>query len=118
MDEEAIRDYCLAKAGVTEDFPFDEDTLVFRVGEKIFLLMGLGEEDPFVNLKCDPARAVELRGTYDAVRPGYHMSKKHWNSVYLRGSFTAAELREWIDHSYELVSKKLRKADRVALGLE
>lgn len=110
MDIESFREYCIAKKGVTEEFPFDEVTLVFKVMGKMFALTGL-EADPFyVNLKCDPEKAEELREQYASVKPGYHMSKKHWNSVYPHsGEFSKAEFCEWIDHSYDLVVKSLTK---------
>lgn len=118
MDIETIREYCLAKKGVTEDFPFDEYTLAFRVKEKIFCLCNLSGDPHFVNLKCDPERAVELRAQYPSVQPGYHMSKRHWNSVYLNGHYRPEELFEWVDQSYRLVAKGLKKADRLELGIE
>lgn len=117
MDIEEIREYCLAIKGVTEDFPFGDDVLVFRVCNKIFALLNLEKLPTYLNLKCDPERAVELRERYPSVKPGYHMNKRHWNSVYLDGAFSNDELCRWIDHSYELVAKKLTKADREALGL-
>jgi predicted DNA-binding protein (MmcQ/YjbR family) len=107
MNIEELRDYCLQKAGVTEGFPFGEDTLVFKVGEKIFLLTGL--ESPSFNVKCDPELAVELREQHDEVRPGFHMNKKHWNTVHTDGSLTNKQLRDMVDHSYELVLKSLPK---------
>ena len=116
MDLEAIRAYCLAKPGVTEDFPFDEDTLVFRVMNKLFLLTNLESYPSAINLKCKPELALELRERYpDVVRPGYHMNKKHWNTVVLDGTVPTEEIRQWIDLSYELVVKGLKKADREAL---
>jgi predicted DNA-binding protein (MmcQ/YjbR family) len=112
MDAEQIREYCLSKKGVTEEFPFDEVTLVFKVMGKIFALVAL-EGELSVNLKCDPARALELREKFPAVRPGYHMNKKHWNTVYIDGSMSRNQLTGLIDHSYEMVvaglSGKLRK---------
>ena len=104
---EELRDYCLEKQGVTEGFPFGEDTLVFKVGEKIFLITGLGE--PTFNVKCDPEKAVEWREQFSEVTPGYHMNKKHWNTVRTDGSLTVKQLREMIDHSYELVLGSLSK---------
>lgn len=115
MDLEDVREYCLQKEGSTEDFPFDEDTLAFRVKGKIFCLANLKETPFFINLKCEPHLAVELRAQYNSVKPGYHMNKQHWNSVYLDGHFSAAELRKWIDWSYGLVVKGLKKADRLDL---
>ncbi len=108
MNIEELRDHCLRLKGVTEDFPFGEETLVFRVGGKIFLLVGLEEADRF-NVKCDPERAVELRELYNEVKPGYHMNKKHWNTVYMNGSLTKKQLCELIDHSYDLILKSLPK---------
>lgn len=106
MNIEDIRDYCLAKPGVTEGLPFGEDTLVFKVGEKLFLLTSISSGNQF-NVKCDPERAIELRERYSEVQPGYHMNKKHWNTVYTDGSLTRKQLCDMIDHSYELVLKSL-----------
>lgn len=108
MNIEEIRDYCLAKPGVTEGLPFGEDTLVFKVGEKLFLLTSISSGNQF-NVKCDPERAVELRERYNEVQPGYHMNKKHWNTVYTDGSLTRKQLCDMIDHSYDLVLKSLPK---------
>jgi predicted DNA-binding protein (MmcQ/YjbR family) len=116
MDFDRFRDYCLVKKGVTEGFPFDETTLVFKVLDKIFALTDI-EKKPFeVNLKCEPLHAVELRETYKEVRPGYHMNKKHWNTVNFEGRVPEDELKQMIDDSYELVVKKMTKADRETLG--
>lgn len=114
MHIEEFRDYCLSKKHVTEHFPFDETTLVFKVCNKMFALTGL-ERKPFqVNLKCDPERAIELREAYEAtIIPGYHMSKKHWNTVICDGSFSNEFLKELIDHSYDLIVKSLPKKLRV-----
>ena len=108
MNTGELRDYCIQKPGVEESFPFGESTLVFKVGGKIFLLTGLQEGDRF-NAKCDPDRATELRELHDEVKPGYHMNKKHWNTVDMSGRLTAKQLRGIIDHSYELVFKSLPK---------
>jgi len=105
MDIESLRDYCIKKKRVTESFPFGEDTLVFKAGEKIFALVNL-EGDLSVNLKCDPAYALEIRERYSSVTPGYHMNKKHWNTVMLDGTVPDKEIFSWIDHSYELVAGK------------
>jgi len=105
---EEIRDYCLAKPGVTEDMPFGEDTLVFRVGEKLFLLTSLSQGDR-INVKCDPERAIELREQHAEVQPGYHMNKRHWNTVHTNGNLTRKQICDMIDHSYELVMKSLPK---------
>jgi predicted DNA-binding protein (MmcQ/YjbR family) len=108
LNIEELRDYCLQKPGVTEGFPFGEDTLVFKIAEKIFLLIGLTEGNRF-NVKCDPELAVDLRERYTEVIPGYHMNKKLWNTVYMDGSLTRKQLCEMIDHSYEQVVISLPK---------
>ena len=108
MNIEEIRDYCLKKPGVTEDMPFGEDTLVFRVGEKLFLLTSLSQGDRF-NVKCDPELAIELREQHSEVQPGYHMNKKHWNTVHTDGNLSRKEICDMIDHSYDLVLKSLPK---------
>lgn len=114
MNIEALRDYCLSKKGVTEGFPFDHKTLVFKVMGKMFLLTGL-EGEFRMNVKCDPEKAIELRAQYPAVIPGYHMSKVHWNTVCIDGSIADDQLHAWIDDSYNLVASSLKKADREAL---
>ena len=108
MDIEAFRTYCIQKPGVTEGFPFDQNALVFKVMDKMFALTHVDTFE-FVNLKCDPERAAELRETHDAIRPGYHMHKQQWNSVYMDGTLSDALVFELIDHSYELVVAKLPK---------
>ena len=115
MNIEEIREYCLTKPAVTEGFPFNESTLVFKVMNKMFALTGLEGDPPFVNLKCDPDRAIELRGHYEDIQPGWHMYKQQWNSVYYTGSISAELVIELIDHSYDLVVKSLKRADREAL---
>jgi predicted DNA-binding protein (MmcQ/YjbR family) len=105
-------DYCLSKKGVTEHFPFDEDTLVFKVGGKMFALSSLSQwekNEPSVNLKCDPDRGTELRAQYESIKPGYHMSKVHWNTIDVNGDVPKKLLLELIDHSYEMVFKSLTK---------
>lgn len=114
MNIEELRTYCLSLPHATEDMPFGEDTLVFKVGGKIFLLTGL--DGPFaVNLKCDPEYAVELRESHAAVRPGYHMNKMHWNTVDVDGSLSDDFLFELINHSYQQVTKTLTKKVRAEL---
>lgn len=108
MNIEEIRDHCLAKPGVTEDMPFGEDTLVFRVGGKIFLLTSLSQGDRF-NVKCDPEHAIELREQHTEVQPGYHMNKKHWNTVHTDGNLSRRQICDMIDRSYNLVLKSLPK---------
>ena len=109
MNIEEIRSYALQKEGVTESFPFGEDTLVFKTNDKIFLLIGLDNDDLRFNAKCDPDRAVELREEYpDNILPGYHMNKKHWNTVIVQG-LKSGLVKELIDHSYSLVVPKRKK---------
>lgn len=115
MNIETFHTYCLSKKGVEETFPFGEETLVFKVMGKMFALTGLDAEEFTVNLKCDPARATDLREEFpDDIRPGYHMNKKHWNTVHFEGSLEETLLKELIDHSYELVVSSLPKKDRQA----
>lgn len=112
MNLQSYYEYCLSKKGVTEHFPFDEDTLVFKVGGKIFALSSLSnweKNQPAVNLKCDPDKAEELRAEFDAIKPGFHMNKKHWNTVAINSDLSKNLLKELIDHSYELVFKSLTK---------
>ena len=112
MNIETYYEYSLSKKGVTEHFPFDEDTLVFKVGGKMFALSSLSQWEkgqPSVNLKCDPERAQELRAEYDAIQPGSHMSKTHWNTIAVNESVEDALVKALIDHSYELVFKSLTK---------
>jgi predicted DNA-binding protein (MmcQ/YjbR family) len=106
MNIEILREYCLSKKGATESFPFDEETLVFKVMGKMFALVDL-VADLSINLKCDPEKAIELREHYPAVIPGYHMDKKHWNTVLIDGSIADEHIFEWIDDSYNLVVTKL-----------
>jgi Uncharacterized protein conserved in bacteria len=106
MNIEDFREYCLKKRGVTEEFPFDETTLVFKVMGKMFALTNLDGEWNLA-LKCDPDRAIELREQYSAIRPGYHMNKVHWNTVQMDGSLSEKLILELIDHSYDLVAAKL-----------
>lgn len=115
MNIEQIREYCLKKKCVTEEFPFDEETLVFKVLGKIFILASLNSIPLQINLKCDPEKAIELREEYEAVQPGYHMNKKHWNTIIIDGSIPNKKILEWIDHSYNLVAKGLRKTDQERL---
>ena len=109
MNIETIREYCLSKPGAEETLPFGPDTLVYKVGGKAFLLMGMDNVELSFNVKCDPARAIELREQYPCVIPGYHMNKKHWNTIIVDGSVSRKQLEEWIDHSYELVVNFLPK---------
>lgn len=116
MNLEYFRTYCLSKKGVTEELPFGPDTLVYKVMGKVFALTGI-DNFTSVNLKSDPEIAIELRERFDAVQPGYHMNKKHWNTVLIDGSVPDNLLKTWIDHSYELVASGLTKKQKVALEL-
>ena len=109
MNVETLREYCLSKKAVTEDFPFGETTLVFRVMEKIFLLVALDASPLQFNAKCNPEKAVELREEYDAIKPGYHMNKKHWNTIVIDGTIPNALIKEMIDDSYDLIVQSLPK---------
>ncbi len=116
MDMDAFRTYCLKKKGTSEETPFGPDTLVYKVMGKIFAITGF-EKPMRVNLKCDPERAIELREDYAEVLPGYHMSKKHWNTVVSKGRMNDILLKELIDHSYDLISNGLKKAEREKLKI-
>jgi predicted DNA-binding protein (MmcQ/YjbR family) len=109
MDIEEYRDFCLSKLLVTESLPFDEKTLVFKVGGKMFALTNL-ENFESINLKCNPERAIDLREKYSDIKPGYHMSKIHWNTVTVNNQLTDALVLELINHSYDLVFDSLPKA--------
>ncbi len=112
MDIESLREYCLSKSGAEETLPFGPDTLVYKVQNKAFLLVGLDSENLRFNVKCDPELAIELREQYSCVLPGWHMNKKHWNTIVVDGSVSVKQLREWIDHSYELVINSLPKKQK------
>jgi predicted DNA-binding protein (MmcQ/YjbR family) len=113
MDLEQFREYCLGKRAAAERTPFGNDVLVFKVRGKIFALFALDEFPATANLKCDPDLALELRDRYEQVRPGYHMNKKHWNTVEIDADIPDAELRRMIDHSYDLVIKSLPKRKKL-----
>ena len=112
MDLEQFREYCLSKVAATESTPFGEDVLVFKVAGKIFALAALDEIPATVNLKCDPDVALELRDRYQQVQPGYHMNKKHWNTVEIDSGVSEAELRKMVEHSYDLVVRALPRTQR------
>jgi predicted DNA-binding protein (MmcQ/YjbR family) len=116
MNIETFREYCLSKKGVSEEFPFDEQTLVFKVMGKMFALTNI---DSFVsiNLKCNPENAELLREQYDAVKPGYHMNKKHWNTLMIDGSLPDKLIYQWIDNSYDLVVATLTKKLKQELAM-
>jgi predicted DNA-binding protein (MmcQ/YjbR family) len=119
MNIELLRHYCISKIAVTEEFPFDENTLVFKVLGKVFALTSLkGWEEGIasINLKCDPEKAVELRGEYDSIKPGFHMSKKHWNTIELyQKELSKAFIQQLIDNSYHLVIKGMTKKQQAEL---
>ncbi len=114
LDIESYRNYCISKKGVTEEFPFDNETLVFKVCGKMFALSNVNSFDS-INLKCDPEEAIDLRERYDAVQPGYHMNKQHWNTIIIDGTLPLKFLYEQIDNSYNLVVKSLPKKVRESL---
>ena len=116
MNIEQFRNYCLSKKHVTESFPFDEVTLVFKVANKMFALAGLEHHPSTVNLKCDPEKAIELRAQYSDVIEGFHMSKKHWNTITIEGDLSSKLIEELIDHSYNLVVNGLTKKLQKELG--
>jgi predicted DNA-binding protein (MmcQ/YjbR family) len=105
MDIITLREYCISKKGADESFPFGDDTLVFKVNGKIFALVNL-DGDLSINLKCDPVLAIDIREKYSSVTPGYHMNKKHWNTIRLDGNVPDKEVFLWIDHSYNLIIKR------------
>lgn len=115
MNIETFREYCLSKPSATEDTPFGPDNIVFKVEGKMFALAALDEVPSAVNLKCDPDLALELRDRYAQVRPGYHMNKKHWNTIELDGVIPEEEIRRMVDHSYDLVVQSLPKLRREKL---
>ena len=116
MNIEEVHAYCLSFPNVTDEFPFDEVTLVFKVNGKMFLALSLEESDErFVLVKCAPEQAIELRERYAAVQPGYYMNKKHWNSLYLERDMSDTEIRRWIRHSYRKVVEGLPKREREQL---
>ena len=121
MNIQDFHSLCSSFPGVTEHFPFDSDTLVFKVGGKMFALASLSEWEKgnrSANLKCDPERSLELRAQYESVEPGYHMSKVHWNTVLPLSGLPDQLLREWIDDSYMLVAAKLTRKQKQEIGLQ
>lgn len=115
MNIESFREYCMAKKGTSESFPFDETTLVFKLMGKIYALTDT-ENEFKISLKCDPDRAVELREEYPNIKPGWHLNKKHWNTIEMDENMSDDFLNELIDHSYDLILSKLPKKDKVALS--
>lgn len=117
MHTEELRTYCLSKKAVSEGFPFDDTTLVLKVAGKMFALISL-ENDLRISLKCDPEKAIELRERYPAVIPGYHTSKKHWNTISIDNSIPDTEIYAWIDWSYNLVVSGLTRKTRAEHGID
>ena len=115
MTRDQVLDLCSRLPGAVEDYPFGDDFAVFKVGAKMFALVALAGEPGSVSLKCDPEWALELRARYEAVRPGYHQNKRHWNTVELDGTIEDAEIRDMIDHSYELVVSRLPRKQQIHL---
>ena len=118
MTRDELIDLCLGYPGAAEDYPFGDGVAVFRVAGKMFALVPLAAEPACVNLKCDPAWALELRAAHTSVRPGYHQDKRHWNTVDLDGTVGDDEIREMLDHSYQLVVSRLTRAQRAGLAGE
>ncbi len=116
MNLESLREYCLSKKGVTESLPFGEETLVFKVLNKLFALTSFDSQPLSFNVKCDPEKAIELREQYSSVKPGYHMNKKHWNTIIADSSVTDSQLQEWIDDSYRLVVQSFSKVQKQELA--
>lgn len=117
MDYEQAKAYLLNKPDVREDYPFGPEVMVPKIKGKMFATLGIEKDMGHMNLKCDPAQAQELRDLFEAIKPGYHMNKLHWNTVILDGSIPCGEIERMIDHSYGLVVKKLKKSEREVLEL-
>jgi predicted DNA-binding protein (MmcQ/YjbR family) len=113
MNLENTRAYLNSKNCVSEELPFGPQALVFKVLGKMFALIAWQEEPYYISLKCDPDRAGALRSSYHSIKPAYHMNKRHWNMIYLKGELTNDQIKEMIDHSYELVVKKMKKSDQL-----
>jgi predicted DNA-binding protein (MmcQ/YjbR family) len=111
-----LRLWCLEHAGAVEDFPFSPDTSVFKVGGKVFAISALDREPLAVSVKCEPELAAELRHTYPAIRPGYHLNKRHWNTIVLDGTLPDQLVRDLVEDSYDLVVSALPKRVRGQLG--
>ena len=111
MNIDDYRSYCLAKEAVSEEFPFDDKTLVYKVAGKMFALTDVFDFE-YINVKCDPEKAIELRAAYPGIRSAWHMNKKHWNSIYLHEGLAHEQIYAWIDHSYDMVVAKFSKKER------
>ena len=116
MTARALRKLCLGFAGAVEEFPFSPETSVFKVEGKIFAISALGRRPLDVSLKCEPGLAEQLRASHEAIRPGYHLNKRHWNTVVLDGSLTDAMVRDLVEDSYDLVVSAMSRVKREALG--
>jgi predicted DNA-binding protein (MmcQ/YjbR family) len=115
VDIQALTNYCLSKKGAREDYPFGEDVLVIKVASKMFALISKSNQRLNISLKCDPYKAESLRQQHPSITAGYHLNKTHWNTVIIDGTIPETELHSMIDHSYELVYKGLRKAEKPEL---
>lgn len=112
MNVEELREYCLQLQQVTEDTPFGEDVLVFKIAGKMFCFTALDREDLRINLKCEPDEAIEMREMFPSVQPGFHMNKRHWNTIIIDGTVSDSMLKKWIEKSYRLVISGLPKKER------
>ena len=117
MNIEELREYCISKKGVEETLPFGPDTLVFKVMGKIFLITGIDSKPVSFNVKCEPSNAIELREKYTCVKPGFHMNKKHWNTIVCDGSVSSKLIKQWIEESYNLILNSLPKKSKEELNL-
>lgn len=117
MKYRAVKTYLLKKPEAVEDYPFGPEAAVFKVKNKMFAILSRHDGNDIVNLKCDPNEALMLRDLFEAVIPGYHMNKQHWNTVILNGTVPTKEIERMIDRSYGLIVKNLKKAERTALEL-
>ena len=115
MNIEDLREYCISLPHVEESFPFDDETLVMKIGGKMFAYIPLEKTDACINLKCDPELAIELREKYNSVQPGFHMNKTHWNTVFVTTEISENQIKKWIKHSYDLVKAKLPKRSSLIL---
>jgi len=112
MNKEEIREYCIAREGATESFPFNDTALVFKVYNKMFAVLDLSEDERGLTVKCDPELAVELREWHQEVTPAWHFNKQHWNAISLKGNIKSEQFREWIDHSYNLIVSSIPESKR------
>lgn len=118
MNIEDIREYCISRTGVSETFPFDDETLVFKVMDKMFLLMDINSKPLKISIKCKPEKGIELREMFDCIQPAYHMNKKHWITILINGDISTKVIKEWILESYNLVVKGLTKGKQKMLDTQ